>query len=870
VAWSARAAGWLFGTSIAVVLAAWVASQLWKMGPDRVQADPGISQALAAERARRIGSVSYDLALRIPAAQTEPVTGRMTAHVELKDASSPLVLDFRQPAGRLRTAAVNGKRIRPALHNGHVVIPASALAVGTTALSFEFEAGDEALNRGDDFLYSLFVPARASLAMPCFDQPDLKARWRVTLQVPPGWTAVSNGRETGRATSDHGVQVVFENTEPLPTYLMAVVAGRFDVEHGERHGRVMRVFHRETDRARITRNLDAILDQHALALSWLERYTGIPYAFGKFDIVLVPSFQFTGMEHPGVIYYNANTLLLDPAATQHQELARANVIAHETAHMWFGNLVTMRWFDDVWMKEVFANYFAARIANPMFPEMNHDLRFLLQHYPAAYEVDRTDGANPIRQPLANLDEAQTLYGAIIYQKAPIVVRQLERLVGTEAFDRAIREYLERFRFGNASWPDLVEIFDRSSPVDVARWSRSWVAEAGRPTISTELEASDGRIARLSLRQADRRERPMTWPQRLDVQIGWRTVSVHAEVTLASEHADVPDVAGLPTPDWVLPVGEGLGYGLFELDPTTLAFLRSSAHQIDDSLARGAAFVTLWDLMLEGRIPPTDLYDELLRSLSGEPEELNVQLLLDQARILFWRFTAPSDRARLAARTEPILFDGLARAATTSRRTAWFNALRAMAHREAAVAWLERVWRREERVRGLTLSETDEADLALDLAVRGVANANGILDQQLARFTNPDRRARFAFVMAAVSPDPVERDRFVERLRDPAGRRREAWAIDGLRYLHHPLRASTSAKHVLPALQMLEEIQRTGDIFFPKRWVDATLAGSQSGEMAEAVRAYINGLPPGYPQRLRWLLLASADPLFRAARLLAAN
>ena len=132
-------------------------------------------------------------------------------------------------------------------------------------------------------------------------------------------------------------------------------------------------------------------------IEWLERYTGIPYPFGKFDFVLVPSFQFGGMEHPGSIFYNASSLLLDPSATTNQKLGRASLIAHETSHMWFGDLVTMRWFDDVWMKEVFANFMAAKIVNPSFPEINHELRFLYAHYPSAYDVDRTAGTNAIRQ-----------------------------------------------------------------------------------------------------------------------------------------------------------------------------------------------------------------------------------------------------------------------------------------------------------------------------------------------------------------------------------------------------------------------------------------------------------------------------------------
>ena len=214
--------------------------------------------------------------------------------------------------------------------------------------------------------------------------------------------------------------------------------------------RDIHVYHVPTDEARAAASLQTIVDAHAGALEWMEDYTAVPHPFDTLDVVLLPSFQFTGMEHPGAIFYGASALLLDESATQNQLLGRASVIAHETAHMWFGDLVTMRWFDDVWLKEVFANFMAAKVVNPSFPTVNHDLRFLLSNHPAAYAVDRTAGANPIRQPLDNLQDAGSLYGSIIYQKAPIVMRQLERLMGDDAFRDGLREYLKAHAMANAA------------------------------------------------------------------------------------------------------------------------------------------------------------------------------------------------------------------------------------------------------------------------------------------------------------------------------------------------------------------------------------------------------------------------------------
>ncbi len=684
--------------------------------------------------------------------------------------------------------------------------------------------------------------------------------------MPPGWTAIANGKQTGRVASPDHVGFVFEETQPISTYLFAFAAGQFKEETAEREGRTFRMLHRETDEKKVARNRDAIFDLHARAIRWLEDYTTIPYPFGKFDFVLIPSFQFGGMEHPGAIFYNAPGLLLDESATENQFLGRAALISHETAHMWFGDLVTMKWFNDVWMKEVFANVMAAKIVNPSFPEVNHDLRFLYQHYSAAYEIDRTGGANPIRQPLANLNEAGSLYGAIIYQKAPIVMRQLELVLGAEAFRDGLRAYLKQHAFGNAAWPDLIREFDSRTPVDLAAWSRAWVDEPGRPRITTLVEVSDAHVDRLEFRQEDPRGRPLFWPERLRV-VADSTAGVRAfDVALDGPTAEVPAAQGLPNPRWILPVGGGLGYGDFVLDDLTVKYLSTSLHEIADPLTRGAALVALWESMLEGRVPAPVVVRLLLTALAAETNQLTTSRLLDYAGAGFWRFTSADNRAALAPKLEAVIRTGLDRAKTTSAKSSWFNALRNVATTPETVAWLEQVWSRKVKVPGLPLAEADEAELALELAVRDVRDAESILAAQVDRFQNPDRKARFQFVMPSVSRDPAAREAFFETLKDPANRRREAWVLEAARYLHHPLRAAESKKLVRPALELVREIQRTGDIFFPKRWADATLGGYQAVQTAADVRAFIDALPPDYPPRLKWVLLSSADPLFRAAQL----
>ena len=826
----------------------------------------GVPVDIATRRAANIGGLRYELTLSIPDSLSSPLTGAITIRFQLKDASSPLVIDFEATREHVKSVAANGKPSAFTCVNGHVVIPAASLVEGGNAIRIEFDAGDASLNRNADFLYTLFVPARARLALPVFDQPDLKGRWALTLEHPAKWQSAANGAEVSRTTAGDRTTVRFAETEPLPTYLVAFVAGDFKIETAVRNGRTFRMFHRETDAAKVARNREAIFDLHARSLEFLERYTQVPYAFGKFDFVAIPAFQFGGMEHAGKILYNASGLFLDESATQNQALGRASVIAHETAHMWFGDLVTMRWFNDVWMKEVFANFMAAKIVNPSFPTVNHELRFLLSHYPSAYEVDRTPGANPIRQQLDNLNEAGGMYGAIIYQKAPIVMRHLEALLGEESFRDGLRDYLKAHAFGNATWTDLIGLLDARTPVDLRAWSQAWVEEPGRPMIETLLDVKDGKVTRLAFRQSDSWKRHRVWPQQMRVAFGGPASEQTLLVDMNAREVEVPQATGLPAPRYVLPNGAGWAYGGFTLDKGTLGWLMANLPELGDPLTRGSAWITLWDALLEGQVRPEAFLDLALLALPKEADEQMTSRVLGYSANTWWRFMDAAGRAAKAERFESVLREGLARAETPSRKAAWFGTLRNVAVTPSTVQWLTQVWEKKETLQGLALAEADYTSLALDLSVRGVKGADDILKAQLSRIENPDRRARFEFVMKALSADPAERDRWFSSLKDLKNRRREPWVLEGVNYLHHPLRAAAAKQYVRPSLEMLWDLQKTGDIFFPKRWLDATLGGHQTPEVADTVRTFLKGLPPNYPDRLRNLTLQSADELFRAAKI----
>ncbi len=839
------------------------------VGPtDELELEEGVSEDLARHRKATLADLSYTYDINVPR-DAGALTGTLITRFSLSDNSgNPVVLDFKDPAERVRAVTVNGRAAEWTPIFDHLAIDHSAFSTeARNEVSIEFEASDEALNRNPDFLYTLFVPDRAHFSLPIFDQPDLKAPFSVTLEIPSEWEAVANGAEVSREGLSAGrTRYTFEETEPIPTYLLAFAVGDFQIEEAVRGGRTLRMFHRETDSAKVARNREAVFDLHESALDWLEDYTQIEYPYGKFDFVLIPPFQYGGMEHPGSIFYRQQSILLDESATQSQILGRANLISHETSHQWFGDLVTMAWFNDVWTKEVFANFMAAKIVHPAFPDLDHDLRFFLANHNTAYGVDRTPGANAIRQPLQNLREAGTLYGAIIYQKAPIVMRQLELLVGEETFRDGMRAYLSEYAHSNATWLDLIGILDDLSNEDLADWSRVWVEEPGRPTVSTELVLDDGRVSDLRISGSDPTGEGRVWPQAMEITISAGGTLSTLPVRLDAESLVLADWVGRDAPDFVLPNGGGFEYGHFHLDARSRQRLIETLPEIPDAMTRGIAWGTLWDAFLESEVSVADWYALLLRGAIEEGEEQSLQRVLGYLGSTFWGYLTEDERAAQAQSTEELLWGQVERSEVATRQSSYFNAWRSVVTTPAGLARLRRIWEKVDSVPGMTFSIVDYTGMATTLAIQEEGNAEELLDQQLERIDNPDRRARFIFVRPALSTDPTVREAFFESLSDLENRAREPWVLTALGYLHHPTRTSHSRRFVLPSLDMVQEIQRTGDIFFPQGWLGATLGSHNDPDLAAEVQGWLDALPEDYPARLRGKILQSTDGLDRAARI----
>ena len=427
--------------------------------------EEGISLELAQLRKKEIKDLKYNLSFSIPEKRQEPVEGEMKASFMLQKLQE-IILDFRESADKIKEVHINGEKVEYTFLNEHIILPKASSIEGKNEVYIRFTAGNQSLNRNDEFLYTLLVPDRARTVFPCFEQPNLKAEFTLQLEVPAEWEAVSNTVIESESIKNERKHITFRPTEPLSTYLFSFVAGQLKkVEYADGE-RILTAYHRETDAKKVAQ-LDIIFQQVAASLHWLEDYTDIPYPFAKYSFIILPGFQYGGMEHTGATLYNDTRMFLSEHPTLDEELARAKLIAHETAHMWLGDYVTMDWFNDVWTKEVFANYFAACITEPLFPNVNHSLNWMKTYTSASLAEDRTPGSNSIRQPLDNLCNAGLIYGNIIYNKAPVMMQKLVEIMGEEAYREGIREYLNTYAYGNATWDDLIAILDVKSEEDLA-------------------------------------------------------------------------------------------------------------------------------------------------------------------------------------------------------------------------------------------------------------------------------------------------------------------------------------------------------------------------------------------------------------------
>ncbi len=796
--------------------------------------DPGVSLELAQWRAKHYRDLHYHLRISLTKG-ADWLHGSLALSLRMAARPVDVILDWRGRA--IPLVEVNGNAVPAEHREEHLRVPANAFKPGVNTIKLEFRApvaiAGAPVTRyrdredGSEYLYTLLVPADASMLFPCFDQPDLKARFSLELDLPGGWKAVANAP----VEQEGERRIRFKPTEPISTYLFAFAAGPFETLRAE--GDPVRLFVRKSRLEAAKGHVGEVLRLNREATAYFERYFARSFPFAKYDLVLLPEFPYGGMEHAGATFLNEERVLFPAPPSATDLLRRAQLIFHETSHQWFGDLVTMRWFDDLWLKEGFANFMAAKATEALMPEFDawtafHALKL------SAVRTDATRGTTAIRYPLKNLADAKSAYGAIVYSKGPAVLRQAEFYLGEDVFVQAVRDFVKRHAYGAAGWQDLVKAFERASGKKLDRWAQAWVQRRGMPTV---------RVVDGKLEQADALGEGGVWPMKLRVTDGktFEDVEVRGrQAKLARQFRG-----------FIYPNAGDFGYGRFLLDAQSIGTALDTPFEAGSTLLRAQVVEALWESVRDAELSPARFLSYAVYQLPRTRDDIALSALLARIEAAFRRYLNDAQRDALAVAVERSLREA---GATGSRRLLLTRAFIELAWSEEGIEELKRM------LGDATLASRDRFRIIQRLTLRGDPQAPALLAAQAAADRGDDGR-RYAYAAGAAAPAAKQAlfKGFVDDKALP-----ESWIEAALAPLNAPEQAALTQPLLAEALARLPELKRTRKIFFVGNWL-AAFIGGQTGESAlKEVETFLQRSDVDADLRLK--VLEAMDGLERTVRI----
>jgi aminopeptidase N len=609
---------------------------------------------------------------------------------------------------------------------------------------------------GANYIYSNLEPFSAHRIFPCFDQPDIKGTYHLSVTVPRDWTVVTADAAVGVSPVQDGRTIhEFPRSQRFSTYLFSLIAGPY-VSVESSHDRLpLGLYGRASMRAELERSAEEVFEVTRQGLDYYADLFGRPYPFSKYDQLFVPEFNAGAMENVGAVTFHDSFLFRDPP-TYGQRLVRGEVVLHELAHMWFGDLVTMRWWDDLWLNETFATYLSYRCLAAATRFDDAWLVFNGQMRPAAYRQDQLSTTHPVATTVAHTDQAVGNFDAITYEKGAAVIKQLVARLGDDAFRTGLHAYIDRHAWGNATLADFLGALGEAAGASLDEWAQVWLQTASLNVIGAEWQATDGRLTSLQLHQRGLPGQELLRPHATTIGLVTQAAQGRLEVEgiraeVMDARVDVPEAVGRPEPLFVYPNHGDHDYAIAELDPVSAAFALERLPDLPDPLLRQQTWSTLWEMVRGCSLRSTEYLEAVRRWAPAEVDRSLVGSIVDRAVVAQRRYLPDSSREQVSRDLTRAAIGALRTTADPDLKLVWARTAATFASDPEDITELLALTDGGWSVADLEPDQQLRWSLAIKAVAHGLDPSRARLEQEARR--DPSDRGQRARIRAIVSqPD----------------------------------------------------------------------------------------------------------------------
>ena len=761
-------------------------------------------------RKANISGVLYQLTFNIPENPTEKVNGKATITFDIKS-KQDVVLDFQGTPGNVMVYKANkgkGKKASVKVQNDKIIIPAKMFKPGTNKVAIDFTCQEKALTRSGNVVYTQVQADEGRALFPCFDDNDMRAQYQTTINAPAGWKSVT-----------------VDFAEKIAPVDYTFITGKLFEKTSNTDGRNLRILYSETDPDKVAQ-IDQVFQEVAKSMKWMEGYTGIGNPYEKECVIFIlPSLDLGGLERRGYIALSEKTIFLGKKPSKEELLKRTELIAHETSHIWFGNITAI---DEPWAKEVLANFMASKITRSQYKKDEVEVSFMNTYMRNAVSLDRTEATHPIAQEVDNPHDPILWYDNINYCKGPVMMRMMEDEMGAEAMQKGLQQCLRDHYLSNISWDQIVETLDKQAPAaGVRQFSDVWVKQKGMPIITCTYK--DGQVV---VSQTDPYGRGLCWRQKFELKV-ISNLGVAQTIKVDMQQPTMTFKQKGGAPGFIIPNQDGRGYGRFTLDDNYVKILPTKLITTRNDINRYTLLNLIHDNYLQGKIDPRH-FGELFRFLGREKNPLIMETAINQMHKIASDLTM-QQRYTL----ELVIMDLLGENKTKECRQLVLRKLGTSAISPEVLDKLQTILdRHNEEV----LDEHDYMEIAYRLAITRPERRDQILEKERNRLItagNDELRQEFDFVSKATHPNANAREEVFKSLLKAENRVNEQWALNALRLLNSDVFEPQSNVYIVEGLKALPEIQKTNSLAFPTRWTRTLIAPHRSTEAKTEVQKFLN-------------------------------